>query len=134
MSTFESFGNFSTNLHHVYVLQVTLIERTIEGIFFHANSLHVLVKKSSRIIYSFVTSIHLLPVWLLIVVGKSLRVVIAEMIADSFVRSRLSFPSRDGRAQHSKGLKAREAKRRKGQHGGEHKSPLVVLGGGPPRP
>lgn len=104
--------------------------------------MHVLVKKSSRIIYSFVTSIHLLPVWLLIVVGKSLRehenwtdlLVIAEMIADSFVRSRLSFPSRDGRAQHSKGLKAREAKRRKGQHGGEHKSPLVVLGGGPPRP
>lgn len=48
------------------------------------------------------------------------------MITDNSAKS-TDFPSHDGTAQHPKGLKAREARRGKGQHGGEHKSLLVVL-------
>lgn len=48
------------------------------------------------------------------------------MITDNSAKS-TDFPSHDERAQHPKGLKAREARRGKGQHGGEHKSLLVVL-------
>lgn len=48
------------------------------------------------------------------------------MITDNSAKS-TDFPSHDETAQHPKGLKAREARRGKGQHGGEHKSLLVVL-------